>query len=240
MDKKQQDKLTSDYQKIAVSMKGSPDFQYIKKKINNKLNNFVNVIKNENDINTTQAKTKLLLAYIKSDEVIDMLKKDFIKKEDDDDFKKKVKDILIQNVIKPLCKELKKSSKLQDDKSSKLQDDKRDVKAKKKWKLGVPKLGVPKFLGGNKQKKQGQKQIEKCEKLKLEILIALVELYEEEGLQFETFKELREKIQERITSKDDFGTQQVKEAVKDKIEDTTINQSVRKMYTNISEKIGSL
>ena len=88
--------------------------------------------------------------------------------------------------------------------------------------------------------KKSQKTEEKCEKLKLEILIALVELYEEEeGLKFETFEELRKKIQAKITSKDDFGTQQVNEAVQEKIADTT-NQSVKQMYTKIYENIKGL
>ena len=272
MEKKQKRDLENKLQKLIIDYQksrgtGEPDFEYIKTRLRTKLNdklmktmkeniqnidNFVTVIKNENQINKRGNKTKMLLAYIKSDEVIDAFKNGLLsglmKKDDDDDFKKEVKDILLKQVIKPLCKDLKHKSK-------KNQDLKQDNSAKKTTRTGflpnisnisgslpnisnisgsLPNISnISKKLKPNiKMFKKSQKTEEKCEKLKLEILIALVELYEQEGLQFETFKELRKKIQAKITSKDDFGTQQVNEAVQEKIADTT-NQSVKQMYTNI-------
>ena len=247
-------KLIIDYQKSRGT--GEPEFEYIKTKLNDKLmknmkeniqyiDNFVTVIKNENQIGKRGNKTKMLLAYIKSDEVIDAFKNGLLsglmKKDDDDDFKKEVKDILLKQVIKPLCKDLKQKSKKNQDLK---QDNSAKTSEKKKTKTGfLPNISN---ISGSFQKlkpnmfKKSQKTEEKCEKLKLEILIALVELYEEEeGLKFETFEELRKKIQAKITSKDDFGTQQVNEAVQEKIADTT-NQSVKQMYTKIYENIKGL
>ena len=238
MESNQLQKLITDYQKIA--MVGAPKFEYIRKTIKNKLNNFVNVIKNENQLNRTSQKTKMLLAYIKSDEVIDMLKSDFTVKDDDDEFKKEVKKILIQNVIRPLCRDLKKKSKTNQD----LKDKSAKTSAKKKPKTSfLPNIsnisGSFKKLKPNiKMFKKSQKPEEKCEKLKLEILIALVELYENnklEGLQY--FRQLKNIMKPKITSQDDFGTEQVKDALVEKMEDTGINQSVRNMYTKIYEKI---
>ena len=86
--------------------------------------------------------------------------------------------------------------------------------------------------------KKSQKTEEKCEKLKLEILIALVELYENNELEgLEYFKQLKNIMKPKITSQDDFGREQVNDALLEKKEDTEINQSVRNMYTNIYEDI---
>lgn len=242
-------KLIIDYQKSRGT--GEPEFEYIKTKLNDKLmknmkeniqyiDNFVTVIKNENQIGKRGNKTKMLLAYIKSDEVIDAFKNGLLsglmKKDDDDDFKKEVKDILLKQVIKPLCKDLKQKSKKNQDLK---QDNSAKTSEKKKTKTGfLPNISN---ISGSFQKlkpnmfKKSQKTEEKCEKLKLEILIALVELYEEGLLKSESFSVLKDKIKEKINT-DKFETEQVKEAVQEKIADTK-NQSVKQMYTNIYKKI---
>ena len=282
MDKKQKRDLENKLQKLIIDYQksrgtGEPDFEYIKTRLRTKLNdklmktmkeniqnidNFVTVIKNENQINKRGNKTKMLLAYIKSDEVIDAFKNGLLsglmKKDDDDDFKKEVKDILLKQVIKPLCKDLKHKSKKNQDLK---QDNSAKTSAKKTTRTGflpnisnisgslpnisnisgsLPNISnISKKLKPNiKMFKKSQKTEEKCEKLKLEILIALVELYENNELEkLETFENLKNIMKPKITSQDDFGTEQVNDALLEKKEDTGINQSVRNMYTKIYEKI---
>ncbi len=281
MEKKQKRDLENKLQKLIIDYQksrgtGEPDFEYIKTRLRTKLNdklmktmneniqnidNFVTVIKNENQINKRGNKTKMLLAYIKSDDVIDAFKNGLLsglmKKDDDDDFKKEVKDILLKQVIKPLCKDLKHKSK-------KNQDLKQDNSAKKTTRTGflpnisnisgslpnisnisgsLPNISnISKKLKPNiKMFKKSQKTEEKCEKLKLEILIALVELYENNELEkLETFENLKNKIRKKITSQDDFGTEQVNDALQEKKKDAEINQSVKQMYTKIYENIKGL